>query len=59
MTSLSSMTDAEKEIYAVELEMKLEKSFAANVHFNECVLIEACLTRLNSYMIYLIMNKNL
>jgi len=41
---LSSMTDAEKEIYAVELEMKLEKRIAAIAYFNECVLIEIAAT---------------
>ena len=44
MTSLSSMTDAEKEIYAVELEMKLEKRIAAIAYYNECVLIEIAAT---------------
>ena len=44
MSLLSSMTDAEKEIYAVELEMKLEKRIAAIAYFNECVLIEIAAT---------------
>jgi len=38
------MTDAEKEIYAVELEEKLEKRLAAIAYFNECVLIEIAAT---------------
>ena len=44
MTSLSTMSLAEKEIYAVELEMKLEKRLAAIAYFNECVLIEIAAT---------------
>ena len=38
------MTDAEKEIYAEKLEMKLEKRIAAIAYFNECVLIEIAAT---------------
>jgi hypothetical protein len=44
MTSLSSMTDAEKTAYAEKLEMKLEKRLDAIAHFNECVLIEIAAT---------------
>jgi len=44
MTSLSSMTDAEKTAYAEKLEMKLEKRLAAIAYFNECVLIEIAAT---------------
>ncbi len=38
------MSLAEKEIYAVELEMKIEKRIAAVAYFNECVLIEIAAT---------------
>ena len=44
MTSLSSMTDAEKTAYAEKLEMKLEKRLASIAYFNECVLIEIAAT---------------
>jgi len=44
MTSLSSMTDAEKEAYAEMLEEKLQSRMIKIAHYNQCVLIEIAAT---------------
>jgi hypothetical protein len=44
MTSLSSMTDAEKTAYAEKLEEKLQSRMIKIAHYNRCVLIEIAAT---------------